>query len=143
MDQRPRHGSSARLLAVGVVLVAAWTAVGYRLTVVQGARAEEFAARGLDQRLQRRTLPADRGTIFDRDGGELAVSIESVSVYANPLEMQDPARVASLLAPLVDRPMSDLLADFTDGSAFVYVARRMDPAAAEPIRDAELPGIYS
>jgi len=136
------HGSSARLLSVGVVLVLAWTAIGYRLTVVQGARAEEFAARGLDQRLQHRTLPADRGTIFDRDGRELAVSVDSVSVYANPLEMQDPVQVATLLAPLVGRDMQSLLADLTDGSAFVYVARQMDPAEAQPIRDAHLPGIY-
>ena len=142
MEERLRRGSNARLVAVGVVLVLAWTAVGFRLTVVQGARAEEFAARGLDQRLQRRTLPADRGTIFDRDGRELAVSAESVSVYANPLEMQDPARVASLLAPLVGRDMSSLLGDFSDGSAFVYVTRQMDPAEAQPIRDAALPGIY-
>ncbi|HEX9977387.1 MAG TPA: penicillin-binding protein 2 [Acidimicrobiia bacterium] len=142
MDERPRRGSGTRLATVGVVLVLAWTMVGYRLTVVQGARAEEFAARGLDQRLQHRTLPADRGTIFDRDGRELAVSVESVSVYANPFEMQDPARVASLLAPLVGRDMIDLLADFTDGSAFVYVARQMDPADTQAIRDADLPGVY-
>lgn len=142
MEERPRRWSGARLVVVGVVLVLAWTLVGFRLTIVQGARAEEFAARGLDQRLQRRTLPADRGTIFDRDGRELAVSVESVSVYANPLEMPDPARVASLLSPLVGRDMSDLLADFTDGSAFVYVVRRIDPAEAQPIRDADLPGVY-
>lgn len=142
MDERPRRGSSTRLVSVGIVLVLAWTAVGYRLTVVQGARAEEFAARGLEQRLQRKTLPADRGTIFDRDGRELAVSIESVSVYANPLEMQDPAAVATGLAPLVGRSVPDLLADLTDGSAFVYIARQMDPEDAQPIRDADLPGVY-
>ena len=142
MGERPRRGSGTRLLSVGIALVMGWTLVGYRLTVVQGARAEEFAARGLDQRLQHRTLPADRGTIFDRDGRELAVSVESVSVYANPLEMPDPARVASLLSPLVGRDLSSLLADFTDGSAFVYVARQMDPADAAPIRDADLPGVY-
>ena len=121
MDERPRRGSGTRLVTVGVVLVLAWTMVGYRLTVVQGARAEEFAARGLDQRLQHRTLAADRGTIFDRDGRELAVTVESVTVYANPFEMQDPARVASLLAPLVgprhDRPARRLHRRL----AFVYV----------------------
>ena len=142
MEERPRRGSNTRLVSVGVVLVLAWSMVGYRLTVVQGARADEFAARGLDQRLQRRALPADRGTIFDRDGRELAVSVESVSVYANPLEMTDPAQVASLLSPLVGRDMTDLLADFTDGSAFVYVIRQIDPLDAEPIRQAQLPGIY-
>ena len=69
MEVQPRrpHG---RLIGVGVVLVVAWSLIGYRLTVVQGARADEFAAQGLDQRLQRLTIAADRGTIFDRDGRE-------------------------------------------------------------------------
>jgi len=143
MELRPRRvANSRRLVAVGIVLVLAWTMIGYRLTVVQGARAEEFAARGLDQRLERKTLPADRGTIFDRDGRELAVTIDSVSVYANPREMADPTAIAMQLAPLVDRRVTELIDDLTDDSLFVYVARRLTPTEAEPIRQADLPGIY-
>ena len=143
MDQRPRRVTSNRRLAsVGVVLVLAWTTVGFRLTIVQGARADEFAERGLDQRLERRTLPADRGTIFDRDGRELAVTIDSVSVYANPREMADPTAVAMQLAPLVDRRVTELMVDLTSDSLFVYLARQLSPEEAEPIREADLPGVY-
>lgn len=143
MDERPRRvTSNRRLVAVGVVLVLAWTTVGFRLTVVQGARAGEFAERGLDQRLERRTLPADRGTIFDRDGRELAVTIDSVSVYANPREMADPTGVAMQLAPLVDRRVTELIAELTSDSLFVYLARQLSPEEAEPIREADLPGVY-
>lgn len=143
MDQRPRRVTSNRRLAsVGVVLVLAWTTVGFRLTIVQGARADEFAERGLDQRLERRTLPADRGTIFDRDGRELAVTIDSVSVYANPREMADPTAVAMQLAPLVDRRVTELIVDLTSDSLFVYLARQLSPEEAEPIREADLPGVY-
>jgi cell division protein FtsI (penicillin-binding protein 3) len=143
MEERPRRvTSNRRLVAVGVVLVLAWTTVGFRLTVVQGARADEFAERGLDQRLERRTLPADRGTIFDRDGRELAVTIDSVSVYANPREMADPTGVAMQLAPLVDRRVTELIAELTSDSLFVYLARQLSPEEAEPIREADLPGVY-
>ncbi|MEX0826604.1 MAG: penicillin-binding protein 2 [Acidimicrobiia bacterium] len=143
MDQRPRRATSNRRLAtVGFLLVLAWTIVGYRLTVVQGARADEFAARGLDQRLQLKTLPADRGTIFDRDGRELAVTIDSVSVYANPREMADPEAAALQLAPLLDRKVREVARDLTSGTAFVYLARQMDPEDVEPIREADIPGVY-
>lgn len=143
MYERPRRATNnRRLAAVGVVLVLAWTMVGYRLTVVQGARAEEFAERGLDQRLQRRTLPADRGTIFDRDGRELAVTIDSVSVYANPREMDDPEAAAMQLAPLIDRNVTDLARELTGGSAFVYLARQLGPETVAPIREADIPGVY-
>lgn len=142
MEQRPLGPLNARVVAVGVLLVLAWTLIGYRLSVVQGARAEEFAARGLEQRLQSETLAADRGTIFDRDGRELAVTVEGVTVYANPLEIAEPESVASLLAPLVSRNPTDLAQALSSDAAFVYVARQLDPESAEPIREAGLTGIY-
>ncbi len=142
MEQEPRRRLNARLVSVGVLLVLAWTLIGYRLTVVQGARADEFAARGREQRVQSETLAADRGTIFDRDGRELAVTVEGVTVYANPYEVSDPESLASMLAPLVGRNPTDLAQDLASDSAFVYVARQLDPEAAEPIRQAGLAGIY-
>jgi len=142
MEQEPRRRLNARLVSVGVLLVLAWTLIGYRLTVVQGARADEFAARGLEQRRHRETLAADRGTIFDRDGRELAVSVEGVTIYANPHEISDPENLASLLAPLVGRNPTDLAQDLAGDAAFVYVARQLDPESAEPIKEAGLTGIY-
>jgi len=141
VEARPRR-LNARLAGVGVVLVLAWSMVGYRLTVVQGARAEEFAARGLDQRLQRLTLAADRGTIFDRDGRELAVTVDAITVYANPREIEDPVDVSRTLAPLVGREAREVLAALASDTEFVYVARQLDPAVADPIRQADLPGVY-
>ena len=142
MEHEPRGRLNARLVSIGVLLVIAWTLIGYRLTVVQGARADEFAARGLEQRLQSETLAADRGTIFDRDGRELAVTVEGVTVYANPGEITEPENVASLLAPLVARNPTDLAQDLASDAAFVYVARQLDPESAAPIREAGLTGIY-
>ena len=139
--RRPRR-LNTRLLTVGVALTLAWAGVGYRLVVVQGTRAEEYAARGLDQRLYHETLAADRGTIFDADGRELALTVDSVTVYANPREITQPDVVARLLAPLVGQEpeaVEDLLS--VDGT-FVYIARQLERADAEIVRAADLPGIY-
>lgn len=142
MEQEAPSRRNGRLVSVGVLLVIAWTLIGYRLTVVQGARADEFAARGLEQRLQSEILAADRGTIFDRDGRELAVNVEGVTVYANPREITDPESLASLLAPWLARNPTDLAQDLASDAAFVYLARQLDPESAQPIRDAGLTGIY-
>jgi len=103
---RPRWGNG-RLIAVGLALVMAWIGVGYRLVVVQGFEADTFADHGEGQRVRSETLAADRGTIFDRDGRELAVSIESRTVYANPQEIDDPATVGPLTAHVVGFVRSD------------------------------------
>ena len=128
--RQPRR-LNARLVMVGIALTLAWVGVGYRLVVVQGTRAEEYAARGLDQRLHHETLAADRGTIFDADGRELALTVDSVTVYANPREITQPDVVARLLAPLVGQEpeaVEDLLS--VDGT-FVYIARQLERADAE------------
>ncbi len=141
MEVRPRR-PNGRLMSVGVVLALIWALLGYRLTIVQGANSQEFAERGLQQRLERRTLAADRGTIVDRDGRELAVTVDSTTVYANPLEIEDPVAVARVLAPLVGREVRDVLDDLAADSEFVYIARQLDPTVAEPIRAADLAGVY-
>ena len=97
--RRPR-GLNARLVMVGVALTLAWLGVGYRLVVVQGTRAEEYAAQGRGQRLHTETLAAARGTIFDAEGRELALTVDSVTVYANPREVTDPEVEARYLASL-------------------------------------------
>lgn len=142
MEDRARRTSTGRLMSVGVVLVLVWTLIGYRLTVVQGARAEEFAERGLEQRLQSETLAADRGTIFDRDGRELAVTLEGVTVYANPYEIVDPEGVASRLATIVGRNPTDLAQELSQDIGFVYIARQLDPEVGERVAAEGLAGIY-
>jgi cell division protein FtsI (penicillin-binding protein 3) len=130
------------LISVGTLLALAWVGIGYRLAVVQGMEADVYAARGLDQRLQREILAADRGTIFDRDGRELAVTVDAVTVYANPLEIEDPETVARLVAPLVGRQPEAVLAAISGEGTFAYVARQVDDDVAELVEAARLPGIY-
>lgn len=139
--RRPR-GLNARLIMVGVALTLAWMGVGYRLVVVQGTRAEEYAARGLGQRLHTETLAAERGTIFDAEGRELALTVDSVTVYANPAEVTDPAVEARYLASLTGQDPDDVERLLSAEGTFVYVARQLDPADADLVRAADLPGIY-
>ena len=71
-----------RLILVGVLLVAAWMGIGYRLFRVQGADAATLAQRGFDQRVRHEAIEPRRGTIFDRDGVELAISVEASALAA-------------------------------------------------------------
>ena len=59
------------------------------------------ASIALSQRLRTIPLSAERGSIFDRNGRDLAISIERSSVYADPTLVTDPALYASKLSPVV------------------------------------------
>ncbi|MDP8959254.1 MAG: penicillin-binding protein 2 [Actinomycetota bacterium] len=149
MARRAIRAQDLRPMAVTVLLLAAWGLLGFRLFQVQAVRAEEFAGLALDQRLRRVTLAADRGTIFDREGRELAISVDAVTIYANPQETPDPDTTAALVSPLLpDAPVGRatiagrLREARKAGSSFVYIARKLEPRQAERLLEADIPGIH-
>ena len=96
---------------------------------------DQYAARGRDQRLHTETLAADRGTIFDAEGRELALTVDSVTVYANPAEVTDPAVEARYLASLTGQDPDEVEAILSGEGTFAYVARQLDPADADLVRE--------
>lgn len=83
MRRRPGQGRNARVVVVGAFLILGWFGLGYRLFQVQALEADVYASDGLDQRVRDEELPADRGTIYDRDGVELAVTVDAVTVIGD------------------------------------------------------------
>ncbi len=136
---RPQH---LRLFFVGAAFLAAWVVIGVKLVFVQGVQAQTLENQALDQRLRTVTLEADRGTIFDRDGRELALTIEATTVYANPREITEPGLTAAALSGLLGRPVGELQAELEQDTSFVYIARKLLTAEADAIRALELDGVH-
>lgn len=84
-----------RILVAGVLLTSvAATARAFQLGVVEG---ERWHTKALDQQGDTLTLPAPRGTIYDRDGLPLATSHEVFSIAIAPGEIRDRGAVMALL----------------------------------------------
>jgi len=120
------------LAFVGLLLRATW---------LQAVRAESLSSLGQTQQRQSVTIPAGRGTLFDRSGLELALGEQATTVYANPMQITNPRRAAlaveRTLGLNADRIFPTLV-DRTHG--FVYVARQADPAQAAALQRLKLPG---
>ena len=111
---------------------------GWLATVRAGA----LRSRALTQHVQQLTVPAHRGTITDRHGVDLAVSQDSITVFANPFLIKDPGRVAGKLTPLIGRSKAELLPILGDRRrGFAYLARRLDPAVGKKVESLRLAGI--
>lgn len=83
-----------------------------------------------------------RGTIYDRNYKELAVSYERVSVYANIREIGSLAEAIDLLAPILETSRSELNDRVGKGSLRVWLARDISQEQEEKIRELDLPGIF-
>ena len=120
-----------RVIAVGVVVLLAWAGLGYRLFQVQGEDAAALSQRGVDQRLRHEEISPKRGTIYDRDGVELAVTVYGSSLIADPKLIRDPAGTAAVLAPMVGANLADLTIKLDGDSRYVRLTGGLERAEAE------------
>jgi cell division protein FtsI (penicillin-binding protein 3) len=148
VSPRASHASAQRLISIFIVSALSLGAILARLVVLQVRDAGALESRALDQRVRDLTLPAPRGTIFDRSGGQLAMSLPAKDVYADPRLVRDPreeARTIARILRLKVRDVRPLLATTTDRHGtpirFVYVRRGVDLTVAKRLQDEHLPGI--
>src|SRR3954471_292750 len=105
-------------------------------------RGNDLSGRALAQQVEQFDVPARRGTITDRNGTELAVSEDSVTVYANPKLIQDPSGTAQRLSPFLGVPAQELLPLLSDRTkGFVYLARKLPLAKGELVKKLKMTGI--
>ncbi len=84
-----------------------------------------------------------RATITDRNGQILAISLPLAAVFANPLEIADPADAAAKLRtvlPTLD--LDETVRRLSSKKQFVYIVRDIPPDKELLINDLGIPGIY-
>ncbi len=94
-----------------------------------------------NQQLTHEKVPAQRGTITDRNGVDLAVSEPAQEISADPYLLKDPLGAAQRLAPLLGRSQSQLLTALSQRSGFVYLDRALPASQAQAVLALKIPGV--
>jgi cell division protein FtsI (penicillin-binding protein 3) len=124
-------------------LAALWmVAILGRLTYLQLFQYSDYLSKA--QRQQQRVFEISpmRGTIFDRKGRELAVSLPMDSVFADPSEISDPSMVAELLAPALGASAEDLETKMRAAHTPVRLGKKLSPETVQRIDDMNLRGVF-
>ncbi len=108
------------------------------LGVVRGGALRKVAR---TQQLTDEVVPAQRGTITDRNGIDLAVSEPAQEISATPYLITDPLEAASKLAPLLGLTQAEVLSKLSERTGFVYLARSLPARQAAAVLALKLPGI--
>ena len=126
----------AATLLIGLI---AWS------VIVQVAKGSKLRAYGMDQRESNITIPAARGTIFDRDGNEMAITVPALSLYADPRAVLDPAATAHVLGQMLGfdaAAESELATKLSNQKqSFVYIQRFVDQDVADAVLSLNLSGV--
>jgi cell division protein FtsI (penicillin-binding protein 3) len=130
---RIRVIAGAFAIGVLVLLARAW-----QLQIVSGHRYDDAARR---QALTSARITAKRGVIKDRNGSELAISVDVDSIFAEPRLIADARTAAKTLAPLLGTTQAKLERRLKTDRPFVFLKRRVGPQIADKVRALAIPGI--
>jgi cell division protein FtsI (penicillin-binding protein 3) len=153
---RPRSAASIkarpdqahrRVLVVASVLVFWMFAITARVVYLQTFEHEWLRERARVQQQDALETSPLRGLVLDREGRELARSVDTESFFIVPGEISDIARASAQLAPLVGAERSALeerIREARDGNRkFIWIARKLEEEQAERINALKLEGVYS
>lgn len=137
-SERWRHW---RIKLVGLGFVLAFGLIGYRALSLQVLDHELFEKRAQRQYQRIVQLPRQRGTIYDRNGQELALSTAVDSVYIEPHRVEDVAGTAKALAKTLSLSQRKLQARLRTDRRFLWVKRQVSPRESETLRALKLKGV--
>lgn len=117
-----------------------------RLVWLQVITAPALSAAAESSRTNEVPLRARRGTICDRNGNVLAISVDCKTIYCNPTEIVDPTTVATMLVEHLGGKREDYVKILTSDETFAYIERAADEEKALALKSdleaAEITGVY-
>jgi len=131
-----------RFYILVVMIVALWLSLLGRGAYLQLLPNEKLAQVKERQFQKIVKLSSRRGDIFDRGGDELAISILSYSLFADPKLLENPRKAARMVARKLNLSYKNLYEKFKKKkSRFVWVQRRLDRKDYDEIRDWKIRGL--
>jgi cell division protein FtsI (penicillin-binding protein 3) len=127
------------LFATFLTLLAIAGLRSVQIGVLKGGKLSSAAA---TQQIRTLTVPAQRGSITDRNGVVLAVSEPADDISATPYLVKDPVRTAAKIAPILGVPEDELVKKLARrDTGFVYLARQVPGAKSDKVQALGLAGL--
>lgn len=119
-----------------ITLLGVFFLLAGRIGWIQFVEGKRMADNIRNQLKDSRTLQSPRGTIYDRNGRELAVSSLTKSLYGNPSEVKDVETTAAVLAPLLQLPPEKIKDRLAAGGQFIWLQRMLEPEVSRKVEAA-------
>ncbi len=123
--------ANRRIRLLLVLFTLAFGAMFGRAFWLQAIQAAHLSGLAQSQHEATQTIPAGRGTIFDRTGVDLAIGEQTTTIYADPQQVRNARGIALAAHRILGVDANALYPQLRNKkSQFVYVQRFADPARA-------------
>jgi len=138
-----------RFYLVLAVIALVYGGLAARTAYIQVIEPDMLKKQGDMRSLRTASNKVHRGSIVDRNGRELAVSVPVETVWADPKVIMQNNALAMVehwqaLADVLDKDVNQIKTRVTKNPAkrFVYIERQVSPAMAGYIKQLKIPGIH-
>ena len=134
---RKKAGIQTRMIASIVVLAVCFSVLTFRTAYLQFVRGGELRQLALDQQTKENEITPRRGTIYDTNGKELAVSANVDTVVVDPKRIDEEgnaASVASTLSDVLGVDKDKIYSALEKSSRFEYIKKRITAEESEILR---------
>jgi len=112
-----------------------------RLFQLQVVQFEDWSRRSLQNHRTQHTLEMKRGTISDRNGVELALSVETYTVYVFTREVKSFPELAAHLSTVLPMTQDEILDKLKGRKGYIPIYKNLERHLAMKISELNLPGI--
>ena len=130
-----------RVFLVGLAFIALFAVIGAKAVYLQVYRSPWLTQKASRQYEQSLTSVGKRGTVYDRNLTEMAVTIDVTSIAARPASIEQPQRTAKALARILKTDHRKIYKKLKAKSPFVWIKRQANPKETDAVRKLALAGI--
>lgn len=123
-----------RILIVFFFVTIAFFLITLRLFTIMILQHHHLTKKAERQHQKTIIIEPQRGTIYDRKGKELAISIDLESLYGVPSEMEDPDFVAAKLSTVLGMSPQSIEKRLEGHRSFIWLDRKIDPERVKKIK---------
>ncbi len=129
-----------------IKLVAFCFLVAFVLVAVRAFQLQVLGQEGWKKRAERQhqkviSLTPKRGTIYDRNGEELALSVEVDSIYVEPHKVTARDRTARSLSDVLSLRAATIKSKLKSNKKFIWLKRQVSPRESEMVKALDLDGV--
>ena len=133
--QKEKNKVQNNIIKLFFVIIGAILVLIGRYGWVQLVEGEQMATRLKWQVQDESVLHVPRGTIYDANMKEMAISTMVSSLFVDPSHTENPEQVATDLAPLIDMSKEEILERIGRGGGFVWLKRQMELEMTKAVKD--------
>jgi cell division protein FtsI (penicillin-binding protein 3) len=130
-----------RVFLVGLAFIALFAVIGAKAVHLQVYRSPWLAQKASSQYEQSLKSNGKRGTVYDRNLREMAITIDVTSIAVRPSRIEQPQHTAKALAKILKADRRKILKKLKAKSPFVWIKRQANPKETAAVKALALAGI--